>query len=80
MTCSRIHRLSVGIIAIAIAIAVAIAVAVALSSTTVPASARTFSFNSTGSMIQQPLPPKWACEISRALNDRMFPCRDSVVR
>jgi hypothetical protein len=76
LTHPRIHRLVGGILAIAVAIAVTLA----LNTTTVPASARTFSFNSTGSMVQQPLPSEWACEISRALNDRTFPCRNFVAR
>jgi hypothetical protein len=75
MTHTLIHRL-VGILALVVAIAVTLA----LNTTTVPASARTFSFNSTGSMVQQPLPSEWACDISRALGDRTSPCRDSVVR
>jgi hypothetical protein len=62
-----------------IAIAATIAITLALSTTTIPASARTFNFNSRGSMVQQPLPPQWACEISRALGDRTF-CRKSMVR
>jgi hypothetical protein len=72
---AHIHRLIVGILAIAAVTAVTLA----LNATTVPASARTFSFNSKGSMVQQPLPSQWACEISRALGDRTSPCRDSVV-
>jgi hypothetical protein len=35
---------------------IAVVVAVALCSSAVPAAARTFGFNSAGSMIQQPLP------------------------
>ena len=76
MTHARFHRLAFGILASVVAIAIAIALA--LSATTVPASARTFNYNSTGSMVQQPLPPQWACELSRALNQRTLPCRDAV--
>jgi len=76
MTHARIHHLAVGIMAIALIIAVMLA----LSATTVPARARTFSFNSAGSLVQQPLPSDWACAISRALSDRTFPCRDSAFR
>jgi hypothetical protein len=76
MTHTRIHHLPVGILAIAAASVIWLA----LSTTTVPASARTFNFNSTGSMVQQSLPPQWACELSRALGERTLPCRNSVVR
>jgi hypothetical protein len=76
MTHTRIHRLVVGILAAALTTAVMLA----LSATTVPSSARTFDFTPAGSMVQQPLPPQWACAISRALSDRTFPCRDFVVR
>lgn len=75
MTYAHTDRRAIGVLIIAVAIAVTLA----LSSATVPASARTFSFNSTGSMVQQPLPPKWACELSRALGDRSSPyCRGSM--
>ena len=75
MTYAHTDRRAIGVLIIAVAIAVALA----LSSATVPASARTFSFNPTGSMVQQPLPPKWACELSRALGDRSSPyCRGSM--
>ena len=47
-------------------LAIALATALALSSTTAPASARTFDFNTTGSMVQQPLPPQWACTFKQA--------------
>jgi hypothetical protein len=40
-----------------------------------PASARTFDFNSTGSIVQRPLPPGYACAMRRALLDRQIPCR-----
>jgi hypothetical protein len=76
MTHARTHHLVVGILAIAVAIAIMLA----LTSTTVPASARTFNFSSTGSLVQQPLPPQWACELSRALGDRTAPCRSSALR
>ena len=51
-------------------LAIALTTALALSSTTAPASARTFDFNTTGSMIQQPLPPQWACAVEQALTDQ----------
>jgi hypothetical protein len=76
MTHTRIHQLAAGILAVALTIAIA----VALSTTTVPASARTFSFNSTGSLVQQPLPPQWACDMSRALTGRPLHCGDSRAR
>jgi hypothetical protein len=76
MTHTPIHHLAVGILAIAVAGVIWLA----LSTTTVPASARTFNFNSGGSMVQQSLPPQWACELSRALGERTLPCRNSVVR
>lgn len=46
----RIHSRASWILAVALTL-------LALSSTAVPASARTFDFNVTGSMVQQPLPP-----------------------
>jgi hypothetical protein len=76
MTHARIHHLAVGILAIA----VTVAVAVALATTTVPASARTFDFNSAGSMVQQPLPPQWGCVIRRALSGGKFHCQDPSAR
>jgi hypothetical protein len=72
MTHPRIHHLTIAILAIAIAIA--------LATTTMPASARTFSFNSTGSMVQQPLPPQWGCVALRALNGAKFHCQDPAPR
>jgi hypothetical protein len=71
MTHVSIHRRAAGILAIALAIA--------LSTTVPPASARTFSFNSAGSMVQQPLPPQWACVMQRALSSGSlrFQCRES---
>jgi hypothetical protein len=74
MSQARIHHLSFG----PLVIAVAIAITLALATTIAPASARTFNYNSTGSMVQQPLPRHWACELSRALGERTFPCRESV--
>ena len=58
----------------------ALTIALALSTRTVPASARTFNFNSAGSMVQQPLPPQFACAMSRALNGRRSACRQSSDR
>jgi hypothetical protein len=40
-----------------------------------PASARTFDFNSRGSIVQQPLPTGYACAMRRALLNRVIPCR-----
>jgi hypothetical protein len=63
-------------------LALALAVAVGLSTTTAPTSARTFNFNSAGSMVQQPLPPRWGCVTLRALRPGtpMFHCRAGVGR
>ena len=72
MTDTRIHHLSIGILTIAIT------VAFALATTTAPASARTFDFNSAGSMVQQPLPPQWGCVILRALTGGKFHCQDQA--
>jgi hypothetical protein len=54
-----------------------LALAIALGAT--PASARTFNFNSAGSMVQQPLSPQWACAMRRAMINRRIPCRESAV-
>ena len=70
MTHPRIHHLTIGILTIAIT------VALALATNTAPASARTFDFNSSGSMVQQPLPPKWGCMILRAVTGGKFHCQD----
>lgn len=72
MTRSRIHHLTIAILAIAIAIA--------LATTTAPASARTFNFNSAGSMVQQPLPPQWGCVMLRALSGGKFRCQNRAPR
>ena len=64
MTHAHTHHHTPGILAIALT------TALALSSTTAPASARTFDFNAAGSMIQQPLPPQWACIFEQASTDR----------
>jgi hypothetical protein len=68
MTHVRNHHLVVGIVTIAIAITLALS--------TTAASARTFNFSPRGSLVQQPLPPQWACDMSRALGNRTSPCRD----
>jgi hypothetical protein len=68
-----IHRRAVGILAIAVAIAMTLA----LSATTGRASARTFSYPTGGSLVQQSLPPHWACDMSRALGQRTSACRGS---
>ena len=60
MTHAHTHHHTPGILAIALT------TALALSSTTAPASARTFDFNTAGSMVQQPLPPQWACIFEQA--------------
>jgi hypothetical protein len=65
------HRHAAATLATVIAITASVGAA--------PASARTFDFNSAGSMVQQPLGPQWACAIQRALGDRGFPCRGSSV-
>jgi hypothetical protein len=62
MTHARVHLYTTEILAIVLSIAFA------LATTTVPASARIFSFNSAGSIVQQPLPPQWACAMRRALS------------
>lgn len=64
----RIHPRAGGFLAVALTL-------VALSSVAVPASARTFGFNSTGSMVQQPLSPGFACAMRRAMLNRRIPCR-----
>jgi hypothetical protein len=74
MTDARIHHLTIGILTIAVT------VALALATTTVPVSARTFNFNSAGSMVQQPLPPQWGCVILRALSGGKFHCQDHSAR
>jgi hypothetical protein len=68
-----IHRRAVGVLAIAAAIAMTLA----LSITAGRVSARTFSYPSGGSLVQQPLPPHWACDMRRALGERTSPCRSS---
>jgi len=62
VTRARIHHRAVGFLAIAVA------VSLALSSAAAPASARTFDFNSAGSMVQQPLTPQWGCIMRRLLS------------
>jgi hypothetical protein len=71
MTHARVHHYTAGILAIALTIAFA------LSTTTAPASARSFNSDSAGSMVQQPLPPQWACAMRRALSSGSlrFQCR-----
>jgi hypothetical protein len=74
MTHARTNHSAAGILALLLTIAVA------FSTTTAPASARTFNFNSAGSMVQQPLPPQWACLMQRALTGRSFACRHPLDR
>ena len=71
MTHARIHKLTVGILGIVVALALSITISAA------PASARTFNFNSAGSMVQQPPPPQFACALQRAITGRSFACRQS---
>jgi hypothetical protein len=42
-----------------LATVIATAIAIAAGAIVAPASARTFDFNSVGSMVQRPLPPQW---------------------
>ncbi len=74
MTHTRIHHLTIGILTIAIT------VALALATTTAPASARTFNYNSAGSMVQQPLPPQWGWVILRAPSGEKFHRQDHSAR
>lgn len=69
----RIQQRAGGILALAVT-------TLALSSTAVPASARTFDLNQTGSMVQQALSPGAACAMRRAMLDRRIPCQGSHVR
>ena len=69
MTHAQTNHIAAGILALLLTIAVA------FSTTTAPASARTFNFNSAGSMVQQPLPPQWACLMRRALTGRSSACQ-----
>ena len=72
MTHTRIHHLAGTILAIALAVALSLA-----PTTTTPASARTFNLNSTGSMVQRPLPADWACILQRATsNSHSLRCQD----
>jgi hypothetical protein len=64
----RIHPCASGFLALALTM-------LALSTSAVPALARTFDFNSTGSMVQQPLPPGFACAMRRAMVNRRIPCQ-----
>ena len=74
MTHTVCNQITAGILALALA------VAIALSTTTAPTSARTFNFNYAGSMVQQPLPPQWACLMQRALTGRSVACQRSSDR
>ena len=74
MTHASIHKLTLGILGIVVALALSITIS------TAPASARTFNFNSAGSMVQQPLPPQFACAMRRAITGRSFTCRQSSDR
>jgi hypothetical protein len=75
MTVARIHYRAVGILVAALAIAFT------LSITTAAASARTFTFSPSGSMVQQQLPAQWPCALQRALGDSQTArCHHSVLR
>jgi hypothetical protein len=63
MTHARVHHRAAGILAVAITLVLS-------ASTAIPATARTFSLNSAGSMVQKPLAAEWACVYQRALSDR----------
>jgi hypothetical protein len=54
-----------------------VALALGISISTAPASARILNVNSAGSMVQQPLPPQFACALRRALSGRSFACREA---
>jgi len=64
----RIQRRAGGVLALTVTM-------LALTSTAVPASARTYDINSIGSMVQQPLPPGFACAMRRAVVNRRISCR-----
>ena len=74
MTHAQTNHVTAGILALVLTFALA------FSTSTVPASARTFNFNSAGSMVQQPLPSQFACAMRRAQADRSFACRKSSDR
>lgn len=57
-----------------ILVAPAVAIALLLSAPAPPSSAKTFDFNSNGSMILQPLPPEFACALERAARNQQIPC------
>jgi hypothetical protein len=73
MSRARIHQRVIGILAIVVT------AALALGGTTAPVSARTFGFNATGSMVQQPLPREWGCIMRRLLSGQAgrIDCRES---
>jgi hypothetical protein len=52
-----------------------VALAIAFSTPAVPAAARTFDFNPHGSVVLQPLPPRFACAMKRATLNRHIACQ-----
>ena len=74
MTHAHLHHHTIGILGLVVAAAFSVSIS------TGPASARTFNFNSAGSMVQQPLPPQFACTMRRALTGRSFACREASDR
>ena len=57
---------------------IATAAVCALATPALSADARTFDFNSAGTMTQQPLPDLWWCAETRVLLDRNVPCKLAV--
>jgi hypothetical protein len=66
MTHTRIHHSAITLLVIGSALAPA------LTTTTAPASARTFDFNSAGSMFQQPPPARCGCVSLRASTNQAY--------
>lgn len=60
------------------ATAISAALACALGTPVTFAHARTFAFDSTGTMIQQPFPSQWWCAEKSALLDRDDRCNTAV--
>jgi hypothetical protein len=67
----RIHQHASAILAVALT---TLALTILALTSAVPASARTFDLTSTGSIVQQPLRPGFACVMRRAMLDRSIPC------
>ena len=68
MTSLRFHRFALALLGVAFATMLAL-------STSSPAPARTFDFNSTGSLVLDPPSPLFACAMRRAMTNRAVPCR-----